>query len=522
MHKLPFRPFASALVLAGAVVSAPAQDLCSGISPAPSSALTTARIASGLSRPIFATAPPADTARVFVVEQDGRIKIVKNHVLQAGNFLDINTLVRSPADGGGGEQGLLGLAFHPQYATNGWFFVYYTDNSGTINVARYTRSAANPDLADAASRAPVLTIAHPTHTNHNGGMMAFAPDDGYLYIGTGDGGDRCDPGAGNGNAQSLTSNLGKILRINVNALPYTSPAGNPYVGVAGNDEIWARGVRNPWRWSFDRANSDLYVGDVGQDVWEELNWRPGNSAGNENYGWVVYEGNHCPNPSCGTPPDCTVVPPAQHTPPVYEYTHSGSPGGCSITGGYVYRGCRMPSLAGTYFFADYCNAWIQSLKIVGGSVTQLTTRTTELAPGGGLSIGSINSFGEDGRGEVYIVDGGGELYKILPVLRNMEASGAGAAPFLLGPTAWTWEDLKATSGHQVVEYQVYRSSSRGNGIFDCIFKTTGTSWTGGDPVAPAAGNVYAYLVTARNAVERTSPGTGSAGQPRQLSSVTCP
>jgi hypothetical protein len=213
---------------------------------------------------------------------------------------------------------------------------------------------------------------------------------------------------------------------------------------------------------------------------------------------------------------------------VYEYSHGGLPGGCSITGGFVYRGCRMPDLAGTYFFADYCSAWIQSLKMSGGSVTQLTDRTTELAPGGNQAIGSIYSFGEDGRGEVYVIDGGGELFKIVPVLRNLEVSGPGAQPLLFGAGSWTWEDLKGTSGYAINEYQVFRSSSRGDGIFNCIFKSPTPSWTGGDPVSPTAGNVYSYLVTATRLIpgstqtEKTGAGVGSQGQPRQLSASPCP
>lgn len=491
---------------------------CDGISPVSHDPLTTVRVASGLSRPIFAVSPPGDNARLFVIEQDGRIKILNLVTLQvlATPFLDIAGITRSPIDGGGNEQGLLGLAFHPDYATNGWFFVYHTDNAGTNNIlARYTRSAADPTRADTASRQVVLTLAHPTFTNHNGGMMAFGPLDGYLYLSTGDGGGSCDP---NNNAQSPTSNLGKMLRLDVDSLPYTIPLDNPFRGPGGvNDEVWALGLRNAWRWSFDRANGDHYIADVGQDFWEELNYRPGTGSGGENYGWDKFEGAACPNPSCGSA-DCSI---SNHLPPILTYDHSG--GNCSITGGYVYRGCRMPGLQGTYFYADYCSAQIRSLRVVGGLPADLRNRTSELAPGGGLTINSITSFGEDNRGEIFILDQGGEVFKVLPVLSSFEVSGQGAAPFLLGAAAWSWEDLKRSSSHPVTSYRVLRANGNGSGAFSCIFQTAATTWTGGDPLEPAPGNLFSYLVIAVNAAgTQTSPGAGSGGTPRTVSNSPCP
>lgn len=508
----PWRRLVAAGVFVFGVGAAPTvAALCDGISPTAATPLTTVRVASTLLRPLFVTAPPGDVDRVFIVEQDGTIRILKNGALLATPFLDISAITRSPADGGGDEQGLLGLAFHPN-----WFFVYHTDNAGTTNiVARYTRSTTNPDLADPTTRQVVITFAHPTFTNHNGGMMAFAPDDGYLYIGTGDGGSGCDP---SGNAQNGTVNLGKLLRINVNSLPYQIPLDNPFRGPGGNnDEIWSLGLRNPWRWSFDRANADLYIADVGQNLWEEIDYRVASDPGGENYGWDKYEGTHCPNPSCGSV-DCIVN---NYVGPVLEYDHSN--GACSITGGYVYRGCRMPVLAGTYFYADYCAAFIRSLVMAGGVVTNPLDRTTELAPGGGLAINSITSFGEDGRGEIYIVDRGGEVFKIVPVLRNMETSGVGAQPFILGPTTWSWENLQATSSHPIQSYHVYRSLGPGNGVFTCIFNTPTPAWTGGDPASPNVGEMFSYVVTAVNAAgEETSPGKSTSGVPRQLSPAACP
>jgi hypothetical protein len=494
--------------------------VCDGISQASHMPLTTVRVASGLTRPAFVTAPPGDTDRLFLVEQDGTIRILRGGVLVAPAFLDIAAIVRSPADvGGGNEEGLLGLAFAPDYATSGWLFVYYTNLSGNNVVSRYSRDPLNPDVTLPASGQIVLTLNHPTNANHNGGMIAFGPSDGYLYIGTGDGGAACDLSE---NAQSLASNLGKLLRIDVDPLPYTNPPDNPLVGASGNDEIWSYGLRNPWRWSFDRGNGDLYVGDVGQNQWEEIDYAaaPGVGRG-ANFGWDNYEGNTCPNASCGNEGSCTLT---GYAPPVLVYNHSGAPAPCSTTGGYVYRGCRMPGLGGTYFYADYCAAFIRSFRIAGGVPTDTQNRTAELAPGGGLAINSITSFGEDGRGEVYIVDQGGEVFKIVPVLSNLEVSGIGAQAFLLSRDGdWTWEDLQATSSHPIQVHKVYRSTGNGSGLFDCIRQQLGTTWAGGDPLVPAAGELFSYVVIAENATgTRTSPGTGSGGTPRALSSAPCP
>jgi glucose/arabinose dehydrogenase len=219
------------------------------------------------------------------VEQDGKIRLVKDGVLQPTAFLDITALTQSPADGGGNEQGLLGLAFHPNYASNGWFFVYHTEATWNNLLVRYTRSASDPDRADSASRQVVMTYNHPNEWNHNGGMIAFGPH-GHLFIGTGDGGNGCDP---NANAQNPSSPLGKLHRINVDSLPYTVPSTNPFVGSPGYlPEIWALGLRNPWRFSFDSATGDLYIGEVGEDNWEEIDFAPAGTAG-LNCSWDRYE-----------------------------------------------------------------------------------------------------------------------------------------------------------------------------------------------------------------------------------------
>ncbi len=510
---------AFSLVLAAALASGARAAICDGISPTPGSPLAGVLIASGFLRPLFVTAPPGDVSRIFVVEQDGKVKIFEGGQVLATPFLDLSGTIASPADGGGGEQGLLGLAFHPGYATNGWFFVYHTDASGAFNVVeRFTRSSANPDVADPATRQLVLTLPPLQSSSHNGGMIAFGPDDGDLYVGTGDGGAGCYP-SGNP-AQQGASQLGKILRIRVDSLPYTIPPDNPFIASAGYaPEIWSLGLRNPWRWSFDRTNADLYIADVGQSVWEEIDWRPGTSPGGENYGWLPYEGPSCPNASCGDMGSCAI---AGYVAPVLAYDHA-STGGCAVTGGYVYRGCRMPSLGGTYFYGDYCAAFVKSFGIVGGTVTDPEDHTAELAPGGGVAIDTITSFGEDARGEIYIVDQDGEIFEIVPVLRNMETSGVGAAPLLLSKASWTWEDLYATSHQPIVAYHVYRSSGNGGGTFDCVFSGPVNAWAGGDPATPTPRGLFTYFVTALNAAgEETNGGTRSDGTSRTHSGAACP
>jgi hypothetical protein len=484
--------------------------------------LTTVRVASGLLRPVFVTSPPGDVDRLFIVEQNGLIKILQDGAVLAQEFLDISSLTRAPGAGGGNEEGLLGLAFHPHYAINGWFFVYHTNTSGSQNVvARYTRDVSDPNLADPTSRVQVIAFNHPGFSNHNGGMIAFGPHDQHLYIGTGDGGSGCDPA---GNSQNLNSNLGKLIRINVDSLPYTT-AGNPFDGaVAGNDEIWSSGLRNPWRFSFDRETAALYIGDVGQDVWEEVDCRPMNMIGGENYGWDHYEGRVCPNPSCGSQGSCLIVGQIR---PARVFNHSTGGFSCSVTGGYVYRGCRMTDLHGTYFYADYCSDIIRTFTTDGTcthSAEPDLERAGDLAPGGGLSVTQITSFGEDARGELYIADRGGEIFKILPELSIMEVSGDNAAPFLAEARSFTWENLEATSSHPIESYKVYRSDDDPTGTFVCVHASPDNKWAGGDPAEPLVNGVYYYLVTALNAAgQETRPGNWSDGMPRTVDTASlCP
>ena len=338
---------------------------------------------------VFATSPPGDSERLFVVEQAGRIRILNlaSNTVNATAFLDIDPLVLS-----GGERGLLGLAFSPDYASNGQFFVNYTNNSGNTVIARYTVSA-NPAVADPASALILKTWTQP-YSNHNGGWIGFGPD-GMLYTGTGDGGSANDPGA---RAQNLNSPMGKMMRLDpAGQANAWIPADNPYVGVTGLDEIWAYGLRNPWRCSFDRLTGELWIADVGQNAWEEIDLQPAGSTGGENYGWSCREGLVCTGlNTCGSCSGFSSVA------PVHVYNHAG--GRCSVTGGYVYRG-PIPSLQGLYFFADYCSRQVWSLEWNGVSAS-VTERTAELGPSS-----NIVSFGEDEVGNVYIITPS-RLYRI--------------------------------------------------------------------------------------------------------------
>ena len=360
--------------------------------------LTTVKVAGGFSQPLYLTAPAGDTSRLFIVEQNtATIKIIKNGVVLATPFLNID-----PKVGSGGERGLLGLAFHPNYASNGYFYVNYTDNSGNTVIARY-KVSANPDVADPISEQIKMSVTQP-FSNHNGGMLAFSPNDDDLYIGLGDGGDSYDPG---NRAQDGQTPLGKIHRIDVgNGESFSAPSSNPFSNNASFlDTIWSLGLRNPWRFSFDRLNGDMYIGDVGQGSREEISFQPGSSQGGENYGWRCMEGKECTGLS-----GCTCNAPAL-TIPIYDYTHTG--GNCSVTGGYVYRGAAIPELDGTYFFADFCTGKIWSFVRSGSTVTQFTDRTAELSPITGETINNISSFGEDDKGEIYIVDRDGEIFRIV-------------------------------------------------------------------------------------------------------------
>jgi hypothetical protein len=363
--------------------------------PAQDTVLGVLRVASGLARPLLVTAPVGD-ARLFIVEQGGTIRILANGMLRPSPFLNLRGQVRA-----GGEQGLLGLAFAPDYATSGLFYVNYTDVDGDTMIARF-RVSADPNVADPGSQETLLEIEQP-FGNHNGGMLAFGFD-GYLYIGMGDGGSADDPG---NRAQNDATLLGKLLRIDVSGglgSGYSIPPSNPYAGaVLPLPEIWAKGLRNPFRFSFDRVMGDLYIGDVGQRDREEVDVAPLNDAGGRNYGWRLMEGFSCYNPGSGCNDGSLTL-------PVHVYDHLD--GRCSVTGGVAYRG-SIPGIFGHYFFADYCTGDVFSFVWDGGSgLTDFTDRTTTLAPAAG---GRITAFGEDGFGELYIVLITGSVYKIIPV-----------------------------------------------------------------------------------------------------------
>jgi glucose/arabinose dehydrogenase len=356
-------------------------------------ALSKTLVTSGLSSPLFVTAPASDSARIFIVERAGSIKIFVADSLNPVPFLNIQSKAVS-----GDEQGLLGLAFHPHYELNGYFYVNYTAKpDGRTRVSRFSVSAGNPEVADTAET--VLLEVPQFQANHNGGMIGFGPNDGYLYIGMGDGGSSGDP---DNRAQNPDSLLGKMLRIDVNTVPYSIPADNPFVlPDTARHEIWALGLRNPWRWSFDRANGDLYIGDVGQGEREEIDWQAASSAGGENYGWRRKEGFSCYNPSS----QCDTL--GVLTDPITQYLQSS--GRCAITGGYVYRGCVAPEVFGHYFYGDYCTGEVWSFRYDGASILDSTNRTAAL----GMGSFNLASFGEDARGELYLVGiGTGSVWRL--------------------------------------------------------------------------------------------------------------
>ncbi len=368
----------AALLLACGSETAPPDEVTIGLEP----------VASGLAFPLALTAPAGDS-RLFIVEKPGRIRIVRDGTLLGRAFLDLTGAVSA-----GSEQGLLGLAFDPEYSLNGRFYVDYTNTEGDTRIVAY-RVSDDPDAADPESADTILSIDQP-FSNHNGGHLAFGPD-GYLYIGTGDGGSGGDP---QGNGQDRQDLLGSLLRLDVSGGDgYAIPPDNPFAGATGaRAELWDLGLRNPWRFSFDRATGDLYIADVGQNEREEINVAARASGGGRaaNYGWSVMEGNACfADPGC----DSTGL-----TLPVLEYTHAD---GCSVTGGFVYRGTALPEIAGHYFYADFCEGWVRSFRLGGGSAAD-EREWPALAPGG-----QVPGFGEDASGELYVLDARGTVYRIV-------------------------------------------------------------------------------------------------------------
>ncbi|XXY50649.1 PQQ-dependent sugar dehydrogenase [Sorangium sp. So ce269] len=359
-------------------------------------------VVSGLQFPLLVKSAPGDPARLFIVTQPGRILVLDEGAAEPTTFLDIQELVMFT--GGTGERGLLGLAFHPDYENNGRFFVHYSDKvtAGDTRVVEFKRGE-RPDVADPTPVATYLEQAQPQR-NHNGGSLEFSPVDGFLYLGLGDGGSGNDRGPGHsdiGNGQDLTTLLGKVLRFDVSTHPYGIPEGN-MTGEGVRPEIWDYGLRNPYRFSFDACTGDLYIADVGQGLWEEIDIEPA-GQGRKNYGWRLMEGAHCFTPAEGCDPQGLISLPAA------EYAHAGRViEDCSVTGGYVYRGSRIPWLRGSYFYGDFCSGRIWTLRYEGGAASTPVDRTDDLG-----SFGfSISSFGQDGAGEVYVVDFSGTVYRV--------------------------------------------------------------------------------------------------------------
>jgi glucose/arabinose dehydrogenase len=359
---------------------------CSDVTAATRVPLGTTVVARGLETPVFLTSPAGDP-RLFVLEKSGRIRIIEGGRLQPQPFLDLSREVS-----GAMEQGLLGLAFHPAYRENGFFYVNYTDTEGDTRIVRY-KVSANPNAADKGSAKLILTVDQP-YANHNGGMVLFGPD-GMLYVGMGDGGAGGDP---HGNGQDRGTLLGDLLRLDVDhGDPYAIPKDNPWPNTPGvRPEIWAYGLRNPWRFAFDVPSGKLYIADVGQNELEEINVVPMRAAG-LNYGWNLMEGSRCYGEH-----DCKKA--TGLTLPVVEYTHAD---GCSVTGGYVYRGRAIPKLVGHYLYSDFCKGWLRSFRDLDG-------RTSEEREYAVPNLGPVTSFGEDAKQELYVLSANGLVYRLTP------------------------------------------------------------------------------------------------------------
>jgi len=354
--------------------------------PPPPAGSPRLQLVDNFTSPVYLTAPPGDTARLFVVEQGGRIQVVHHDTTRARPFLDLAGKISS-----GGERGLLSVAFHPGYASNHFFYVYFTtQTNGDIRIERFT-ATSNPDVADPATTKLILTTPHNSQPNHNGGLLAFGPD-GMLYAGLGDGGGGGDPLL---NGQNFNALLGSLLRLDVDhGDPYAIPADNPFVGQANHrGEIWAKGLRNPWRYAFDAATGLLYIADVGQNLHEEVDVVAANHGG-VNYGWNIMEGASCYNATTCNQTGLQL--------PVIDYGHNGP---CSITGGYVYRGSAIPGIRGHYFYSDYCAGFLKSFRYENGVAVDQKDW--------GLTESSVTSFGQDFAGEIYMM-AGNTILKLAP------------------------------------------------------------------------------------------------------------
>ena len=379
--------------------------------------LSSVLIADGYKKPVFITSSPNNAKLLYIVEQAGLIKIINDGKKLSRPFFDINKRVVNP-NRPGDERGLLGFAFHPNHTNNGKFYINYMDNDGNTIVSEFS---TNSELrANHKSERIILKLKQP-YGNHNGGDIQFGPD-GYLYISIGDGGKAGDPlNAG----QDLSSLFGKIIRIDIEQKPYGIPKSNPFFGQKDKrEEIWAWGLRNVWRFSFDKQTGDKYLADVGQNKWEEVNFEPASSKGGLNYGWRIMEANHCYDPKENCPTEGLIKPiieyPNDANHPAFAFRiieelsfSETDVEGCSVTGGYVYRGQKIKSMQGQYIFGDYCSGNIWTLKVVNGKAINFKNRTEEINIGGGEFTTYISSFGQDSDGEIYIIDYNGGIYKLI-------------------------------------------------------------------------------------------------------------
>lgn len=374
--------------------------------------LSSELVSDGFKKPVFVISYPTDASILYVVEQAGKIIVLDSGQKKSEPFFNINKRVVNPFRPGD-ERGLLGFAFHPDYENNKKFYINYIDNDGHTIVSEFI--AQSKYKADHNSERVLLKLEQP-YGNHNGGHIEFGKD-GYLYIAIGDGGAAGDP---LDSGQDLTSLFGKVIRIDINGSPYSIPKSNPFYGIKNaREEIWAWGLRNVWRFSFDKKTGDIYYGDVGQNKWEEVNFEPASSSGGNNYGWRQMEASYCFEPKENCKRDGMVLPIIEYPNDAYHPAfalgrkNQLNVEGCSVTGGYVYRGKKLKGFEGVYFFGDYCSGNIWSFKVIDGKANEFKNRTEEINIADGEFTNYISSFGQDADGEIYIVDYNGAVYKII-------------------------------------------------------------------------------------------------------------
>ncbi len=386
--------------------------LFSSIIMGQSISLSSELVSDGFKKPVFVISYPTDASILYVVEQAGKIIVLDSGQKKSKPFFNINKRVVNPFRPGD-ERGLLGFAFHPDHENNKKFYINYIDNDGHTIVSEFI--AQSKYKADHNSERVLLKLEQP-YGNHNGGHIEFG-NDGYLYIAIGDGGAAGDP---LDSGQDLTSLFGKVIRIDINGSPYSIPKSNPFYGIKNaREEIWAWGLRNVWRFSFDKKTGDIYYGDVGQNKWEEVNFEPASSSGGNNYGWRQMEASYCFEPKENCKRDGMVLPIIEYPNDAYHPAfalgrkNQLNVEGCSVTGGYVYRGKKLKGFEGVYFFGDYCSGNIWSFKVKDGKANEFKNRTEEINIADGEFTNYISSFGQDADGEIYIVDYNGAVYKII-------------------------------------------------------------------------------------------------------------